>query len=423
MITVHYKPFEALRPVHIVVLTAAEAELSPSELPAIFGLPELVLQHASDDLVRWGLASSINGQVGLLPGGARCVSFWGATEQRGFWSFSEPDGWNLGKGVFFFRSPLSRLADAGLDPETGSVLSQEDATARQSSFLIENEKLEREIQAQSASRDLQACVEAGGDQSKTIAGWLERPRTRLHLNQLCRMMRTALDYCESDNDETRGRVHHAYRCIDEQREQAERRLRDEQRSMQPVQEVLIAKWLSERTGLLHDLAEADPLSILIRSDFEAVTPVSSFPSRMKKPTALANAQQLDFGDHSSSTITTKAWGALNEKNFYNAVAYAKKCVEMYEKQAVEMQKGLTSSVAGERDAVSKMGALNDVGTCLFIMGQALEKQDKGKDALAAYRQLVKKVPFAQCWDSRGWFWKPSDAAKGCIKALESDTMK
>ena len=137
----------------------------------------------------------------------------------------------------------------------------------------------------------------------------------------------------------------------------------------------------------------------------------------------ARAQQLDFGDHSSATITTKAWGALNEKNYDNAIGYAKKCIEMYEKQAVEMQKGLSAPVAGEKEAVSKLWALNDVGTCLFIMGQALEKQDKGKDALAAYKQLVEKVPFAQCWDTKGWFWKPADAAKGRIKALEFDTLK
>ena len=137
----------------------------------------------------------------------------------------------------------------------------------------------------------------------------------------------------------------------------------------------------------------------------------------------AQAQQLDFGDHSSATITTKAWDALNAKNYDNAVGYAKKCIEMYEKQAVEMQQGLKEPVTGDKDAVSKMWALNDVGTCFFIMGQALEKQDKGKDALAAYKQLMEKVSFAQTWDTKGWFWKPADAAKARIKALEFDTLK
>ena len=138
----------------------------------------------------------------------------------------------------------------------------------------------------------------------------------------------------------------------------------------------------------------------------------------------APAQTLDFGDHASSTITGKAWGALNAKNYDQAVAYAKKCVEMYEQQALEMQKSLKEPVPNkDKEAVSKLWALNDVGTCLFITGQALEKQDKGKEALAAYKQLVEKLPFAQCWDTKGWFWKPADGAKARIKALEFDTLK
>jgi len=64
-----------------------------------------------------------------------------------------------------------------------------------------------------------------------------------------------------------------------------------------------------------------------------------------------------------------------------------------------------------------------VGTCLFILGQTLEKQNKGTEALAAYKTLVEKVSYAQTWDTKGWFWKPADAAKERIKALEFDTLK
>jgi len=137
----------------------------------------------------------------------------------------------------------------------------------------------------------------------------------------------------------------------------------------------------------------------------------------------AHGQQLELGDGTSATITGKAWEALNAKNYANAVAYAKKCVEMYEKQAVEMQKELKDPVTSEREEVAKKWALNDVGTCLFITGQALEKQEKPAEALAAYKQLVEKVSFAQTWDPKGWFWKPADAAKERIKALGFDTLK
>ena len=133
---------------------------------------------------------------------------------------------------------------------------------------------------------------------------------------------------------------------------------------------------------------------------------------------------MDFGDHSSATLTGKAWKELNAKNYPDAIAYAKKCVELYEKQAVAMQKELKKPVpTDDHEAVSKKWALNDVGTCLFIIGQAQEKQDKGADALKSYKELVEKLPFAQCWDPKGWFWKPATAAKARIKALEFDSIK
>jgi tetratricopeptide (TPR) repeat protein len=138
----------------------------------------------------------------------------------------------------------------------------------------------------------------------------------------------------------------------------------------------------------------------------------------------ARGAGLDFGDRSSATLTTKAWKALEGKDYADAIAYAKKCVELYKDKAVEMQKELKEPVpTDDREAVSKKWALNDVGTCLYITGQALEKQDKGAEAIKSYKELVEKLPFAQCWDPKGWFWKPAEAAKGRIKALEFDSMK
>lgn len=137
----------------------------------------------------------------------------------------------------------------------------------------------------------------------------------------------------------------------------------------------------------------------------------------------AQGEELDFGDHSSQTITTKAWESLTAKKYDDTIVFAKKCIKLHEKAAVEMQKELKEPVpADDKDAVSSKWALNDVGTCYFILGQALEKQDKKAEAMAAYKQLLKKVAFAQCWDPQGWFWKPADAAKKRIKVLEFEML-
>ena len=138
----------------------------------------------------------------------------------------------------------------------------------------------------------------------------------------------------------------------------------------------------------------------------------------------AQAQQLDFGDRTSATFAAKAWGALNSKNYPDAIAYAQECVKMYEKQAVEMQKALKEPVPKtDKEAVSRMWALNDVGTCMFIMGQALEKSGKNAEARAVYKKLAETLPFAQCWDPKGWFWKPAEGAKARIKAMDFDNLK
>lgn len=138
---------------------------------------------------------------------------------------------------------------------------------------------------------------------------------------------------------------------------------------------------------------------------------------------VAEEKKLDFGDYSSGTLTGKAWASLEAKKYDDTITFAKECIEKYKKEAIEMQDSLTEPVsASDKDAVFAKWALNDVGTCYFIKGQALEKQDKGAEATKAYKKLLETVSFAQCWDAKGWFWKPADAATKQIKMLEFELL-
>lgn len=126
----------------------------------------------------------------------------------------------------------------------------------------------------------------------------------------------------------------------------------------------------------------------------------------------------DFGDFSSATLTKKAWEALAAGNGEQVLAYTGKCRELYFAEAKKQQAGLTDFAAAEK--AHDPWALNDVGVCLFIEGQLREKQGQPAEAIAAYRQLVDDLKFCQCWDTKGWFWKPAEAAAGRIKELEFD---
>lgn len=126
----------------------------------------------------------------------------------------------------------------------------------------------------------------------------------------------------------------------------------------------------------------------------------------------------DFGDHTSATLTAKAWEALGQGKFAAVAAYVGKCRELYGKEAATQQAALKDYLPAEKG--HDAWALNDVGTCLFIEGQMLEKQGQKPEAAAAYRKLVAELSFAQCWDPKGWFWKPAEAAAMRLKALEFD---
>lgn len=132
----------------------------------------------------------------------------------------------------------------------------------------------------------------------------------------------------------------------------------------------------------------------------------------------AATAEEDFGDHSSQTLTGKAWAALGSGDLEKATVFTGKCLELYAEEATKQQAELKGFLPA--DKVHDAWALNDVGTCCFIEGQALEKQDRKADAAVAYKKVVESYGYSQCWDPQGWFWRPAEAAAQRLKQLEFD---
>lgn len=120
---------------------------------------------------------------------------------------------------------------------------------------------------------------------------------------------------------------------------------------------------------------------------------------------------LDFGDYSSQFLVGQAWRAMEKGEIDAVLTYTNKVLELYEAKAKEMQASLTEYPWQSREQIFKYWALNDVGTSLFIKGEALKKAEKTAEAKEAFEKLVKEFFYAQCWDTQGWFWKPSEAAQ------------
>ena len=134
--------------------------------------------------------------------------------------------------------------------------------------------------------------------------------------------------------------------------------------------------------------------------------------------AIAKGIEIDFGDMKSSTLSTKAWEAYNKDDLNGVLTYTNKCIELYGEKAKQMQASLTEYPWEDNEKIFSYWALNDVGTCLFIQGDAYKKAKKFAEAKAAFDKLVNEYYFAQCWDVGGWFWKPADAAEQKLEELK-----
>jgi tetratricopeptide (TPR) repeat protein len=126
---------------------------------------------------------------------------------------------------------------------------------------------------------------------------------------------------------------------------------------------------------------------------------------------------LDFGDYRSVTLIVKAWEALEEDKLEEALVYTNKLIKLYSKEALRMQSELDGYPEGNEEEIHAYWALNDVATAYHIQGEVYRKGGKYAEARNAYQTIIDKFSYGQCWDPRGWFWKPSEVAASWLDAM------
>jgi hypothetical protein len=113
--------------------------------------------------------------------------------------------------------------------------------------------------------------------------------------------------------------------------------------------------------------------------------------------------------------TRAAWMALKDKPG-EAMKIAQKSIDTYGKLAIQQEEALASTLpvgkvtGDQKKAIFANGALNEVGTCYLIKGEALKKQGHVNDARSAF-QAAQRFPDARTWDPQGFFWSPAEAAR------------
>jgi len=139
----------------------------------------------------------------------------------------------------------------------------------------------------------------------------------------------------------------------------------------------------------------------------------------EKLAEMAAGVNYDFGDNSSSQLVQKAWAALAANDLKAVEAYTNKTVTLYADKAKEMQVSLKEYPWESKEKTMSYWALNDVGTALFILGEAYQNAGKKEDATKAYKRVINEFFYSQCWDPGGWFWKPSEAAQQKLGELDN----
>ncbi|MBI3323763.1 MAG: tetratricopeptide repeat protein [Candidatus Omnitrophica bacterium] len=129
----------------------------------------------------------------------------------------------------------------------------------------------------------------------------------------------------------------------------------------------------------------------------------------------AASKEIDYGNFTSETLTTKAWEALGRGDHAAVAAYTKKCIELYEAKATDMARAMTGFAPKEK--AFDYWAVNDVATSYFITGQALLAQGQVKEAQQAFKTVIEKFPYAQAWDPKGWFWKVAEGANDKLTTI------
>ncbi|MBF0593447.1 MAG: tetratricopeptide repeat protein [Candidatus Omnitrophica bacterium] len=151
---------------------------------------------------------------------------------------------------------------------------------------------------------------------------------------------------------------------------------------------------------------------------QAQEQASAASAAVSAPVAVAKASPYNFGDFRSTTLATKAWKALSDKNLEAVLVYTNKCLELYGEKARVMQAGLQAYPAGDDQKIFSFWALNDSATCLYIQGEAYRQAGKADDARKAFDRVVKEFTFGQAYDpAHKTFWKPADAAKEKIEMI------
>ena len=124
-----------------------------------------------------------------------------------------------------------------------------------------------------------------------------------------------------------------------------------------------------------------------------------------------------------------AWSAFGKNDYKTAITFSDSCIKKFGKIALDQQAklkkdsvplppaGAVDNNEAEKNRIFSRGLINDVATAYWIKGESAEhlyESSKDKKYKTMSQESFKgaaELKYGRCWDPKGWFWSPADAAK------------
>ncbi len=121
-------------------------------------------------------------------------------------------------------------------------------------------------------------------------------------------------------------------------------------------------------------------------------------------------------DPDAQALVHQAWAQSGKADYENLNVTIQTILKNYKEQAEQQSSTLHDFPA--QDKMKDYEVMNAVAVALFIRAEALMNQGKTDEAVAAFKDLIKKYPYSQSWDpSRGAYWSVAEKSKISVNAM------
>ena len=165
---------------------------------------------------------------------------------------------------------------------------------------------------------------------------------------------------------------------------------------------------SEETGFNNPFTSDITVTYMIK--FDKPLEIRNYEKFTYNNTEGDDTNLIDMTPYTTSeALMAKAWEYYTAKDMSKATQFLSETKNRYSEQAAEQQAGLSGFAPDGKE--SQYWALNDVGTAEFLLGKIALAASSTSAAKAHFENVINNYGFAQCWDTKGWYWHVAEAAQ------------